>query len=246
MFNVAGGNGEFVLVESGASFILADRPAFFKVGLDHCRPHGYGPAHVLVSEWIRPALDRVRGENRGRHHSWNRGDRDMGINGWRNLSVLLLAGAALVGCNNTTPNKQTTIVQPKPGEQPTGVVQQNKGPFNGAGQPIGSSNPNTAFPTSPSPGLGQSPLNSSINPNSPSPVIDPGKFQPYPPSGSNVQPPNPFGQQPNLNSSVPSVQKPSPFADTRTNVQPGVPPTTIAPDPFNISVPRPENYNKQQ
>lgn len=207
------------------------------------------PPTLLVNERTRTALDRVYGEYRGRLHSRNRGDWDMGINGWRNLGVLLLAGAALAGCNNT-PTRDRSIITPKAGDSPIGINQQNKGPFNQPGQTVGTGNPSAAFPTNPNanslqPAQGQGLPNANLPLNQNSQPLNvganPGRFPPdtsiptnnvQQPNNSFGPPSNPFGQQ------VPSV--PSQFGQGQSRItQPGVPDTS------NINIPPPPAFGKQ-
>jgi hypothetical protein len=154
----------------------------------------------------------------------------MGFNGWRNLSVLLLASAALVGCNNTPTNK-TVVAPPKSGDPPTGLTQQKQGPFNGQGQPVGTANP-SQFPradSTPNPllnmqGQGQPGLNSQFNQGAQQPKVG-GDLPQFPklPENSNAQQPNPFGPpaNPNLLNQAPSVPN-NQFGAGRIT-QPGTP-----------------------
>ena len=146
----------------------------------------------------------------------------MGIKGLRNLSALLLASAALVGCEST-PTKDRSIITPKAGDQPIGLNQQNR--FNQTGQPVGTANANNnPFPTNNSNNL--QPIQGVQGQNQPGSNLNPSLNQGTPPVGmlpqgrfpsmdnNNVQmPTNTIRQQ------APSV--PSNFGDARFS-QPGV------------------------
>ena len=82
----------------------------------------------------------------------------MGSTTWRNLSVLLLASAALVGCNNTSPRDGTLGAGKKVGDPPVFAGNQNTQPFPKAGTPGGAANggqPNSPF--GPGPGANITP-----------------------------------------------------------------------------------------
>ena len=51
----------------------------------------------------------------------------MGIKTWRNLSVLLLVGAVLAGCNNT-PDKKKSVLKEGPPTPNSGLANQSQ-PF---------------------------------------------------------------------------------------------------------------------
>jgi hypothetical protein len=166
----------------------------------------------------------------------------MGFKTWGNLSVLLFAGAALVGCNNT-PQKTSGLGKgpegPKLADTSVAKGQPNvPGPNfpNGAGSlqqyPKGGVNPspfsdntpkNPAWPPS---GNNPSAVNPSFRPDSPGigglkdNPLPPNPFA-LPPGGNNngssvTPPPNPFGNQP-VGGSVnkgPSLTPASDFATT--------------------------------
>ena len=165
----------------------------------------------------------------------------MGFNAWRNLSVLLLAGAALIGCNNTPQKNKESIglKGPQQGGPAGGIGQANKGGFP-PGTPVGTNG--QPFPTNPNPspflptsGPGQP----GLNPSNPQQIIggDPGRFAPMPGgSGSNFSAPNnPFAPAPNPINQAPSMPKSTFGIDGRDSriSQPALtnPPGTGALDP---------------
>lgn len=166
----------------------------------------------------------------------------MGFKAWRNLSVLLLAGAALIGCNNG-PQKSKEVIATKgspTGALPVGVGPGAPGAFPGG--PVGAgnqfptvkptSNPNPYLPTS---GAGQPNLNQGIQ----QPEIGgaPGRFAPM----------KDLGPPPNTSLNIPAlpVQKTNgSFAeqrgDTRINLQPDLLPTGSVP-----AIPAPPGFDKR-
>src|SRR5216684_3434089 len=130
------------------------------------------------------------GEPRPAFNSRNRGDWEMGFKPWGNLSVLLLAGAALVGCNNTPQKDKSLGAGPKIGDASIAKGQTNMpGPkfpsnTNGPSQayPQAGANPNPLAdispksPWPPTPGSSPAPLNSSF-----APAGGPLSRDPFPP-----------------------------------------------------------------
>lgn len=175
----------------------------------------------------------------------------MGFNACRNLSVLLLAGAALIGCNNG-PQKNKEVITGKGPQafQPGGAEQANKGGV--PGSPVSSS----VFPVKPDPnanpflkasGPGQPALNPSVQ-QPPAVGGDPGRFAPMSiPSGAGNSPPlvSPFGPPANPASPAPSLQKTSMFGDSRDL---RLNPQTLDPAPNNNGpiVPIPPNWDKNR
>lgn len=177
----------------------------------------------------------------------------MGFNACRNLSVLLLAGAALIGCNNG-PQKNKDVITSKGPQpfQPGGVDQANKGglpggtPVSSNGFPMSNPDPN-ANPFLKASGPGQPALSQGVQ--QPSAIgSDPGRFAPMSvPGGAGNSPPlnGPFGPPTNPASPAPSLQKAPMFGDSRDL---RLNPQTLDPAPNNNGpiVPIPPNWDKNR
>ena len=150
----------------------------------------------------------------------------MGFKPWGNLSVLLLAGAALVGCNNTPQKDKSLGAGPKVGDASIVKGQTNmpgpkfpsntNGPSQAYPQPGANPNPladiSPKSPWPPTPGSSPAPFNSSFAPAGGPLPRDP--FPPLPrdiaPLGGNgggrpgnITPPaNPLPPIPNVNSPI--------------------------------------------
>ena len=165
----------------------------------------------------------------------------MGFNAWRNLSVLLLAGAALIGCNNGPQKNKDPIATkgPPAGGLPVGVGQANTG-----GIPGGPVNTANQFPTA-KPNAAPNPFLQTANPGQPG--LSQGVQQP----AVGTLPPRfapDLGPPPNtsLLNQPPSVQKTNgSFAeqrgDIRLNTQPEIPPANGG----GLTIPVPQGFDKR-
>jgi hypothetical protein len=159
----------------------------------------------------------------------------MGFKYWRHLSLLVLAGAAIAGCNNT-PTRPTTLGATN-GNPPAGQ-QANQKPFPINNNAVNTNNPNNNFrPT----GGANQPNNT--NPFGPASNQDPGRFQPLPnnnpnPFGNPSPNPNPFGNPnpspaPNPFAPVPNPNGGNPVIPP-PNPNPGGPNLGPQPSPFGL------------
>lgn len=175
----------------------------------------------------------------------------MGFKPWGNLSVLLLASAALVGCNNTPQKDKSLGAGPKMGDVPVAKGQSNMpGPSfpnpNGAAQqfPKTGGNPNPLVDNSPkwpvTSGNGPTPFNPTSFtpaggpdiggtmrnplPRDPFPAL-PKDIAPLDGNGGgrpgNITPPAPFGGT--INHSPAPYPSGSPFATEPRNPNPQIP-----------------------
>lgn len=161
----------------------------------------------------------------------------MGLNTLRSLSVLLILGVALVGCNNTDKDKK--LIGANKGAPPFSTGQVNtQGPTFPSKQP---------FPTNPSPGLGAQPgpvfpaTTGNVTPASPN-FTPPGGLTPL--GGSASPTPGP-GLPSNSNSFAPSM--PPPNAGGFGSLRSTAPTLPAASDGFGNNGPSimpPPNFNK--
>ncbi len=171
----------------------------------------------------------------------------MGFQAWSKLSVLVLAAAALVGCNNG-PEKNKKLLGATNGQPPPSALS-NPNP---AAFPTAGANNGNLAPTSGNPAFNRpntAPFGAPANPaGSPNAIPTPPVFQPlggtpnsssssFAPTGNTnpVVPSSGLGSStPNLGNTSPSIPLPdtSSFGASRTTLPPSSPPAIPKPNGF--------------